>query len=109
MNEKKENRMTDFTAIHADRRLIGVIGSMRMNKDTVYRQDAIDAVADGLKMVFVENRDVAEILLKNVPSAQPEIVRCKDCRWKNKHFCNRAVELFIHDEDFCSWAERLEE
>lgn len=35
-----------------------------------------------------------------------EIVRCRDCKWKNKHHCTRAVELFIHDNDFCSWAER---
>lgn len=104
MNEKKENRMTDFTAIHADRRLIGVIGSMRMNKDTVYRQDAIDAVADGLKMVFVENRDVAEILLKNVPSAQPEIIRCKDCR--NNHWCNIQEAAMAGDNFFCGAAER---
>lgn len=48
------------------------ITAMR-NKVVIYKQDAIDAVADGLKRVFVENRDVAEILLKSVPSAQPDI------------------------------------
>ncbi len=41
--------------------------------DLISRQAAIDAVADGLKRVFVENRDVAEILLKSVPSSQPDI------------------------------------
>ena len=41
-------------------------------KDLISRQDAIDAVANGLKHVFVEYQDVAEKLLNNVPSAQPE-------------------------------------
>lgn len=40
--------------------------------DLISRQAAIDAVADGLKRAFVEYRDVAEKLLKNLPSAQPE-------------------------------------
>lgn len=38
-----------------------------------------------------------------------ELVRCRDCKWKNKHHCTRAVELYIHDNDFCSWAERRTE
>lgn len=40
--------------------------------DTIYRKDAIDAVTEGLKGTFVENRDVAEKMLNKVPSAQPE-------------------------------------
>lgn len=42
-----------------------------MVSDLISRQAAIDAVADGLKNVFVENRDVAEKLLKNLPSIDP--------------------------------------
>ena len=37
---------------------------------------------------------------------QPEIIRCKDCIWKNKHNCTRAVEVWIDDDKFCAWAER---
>jgi hypothetical protein len=40
------------------------------------------------------------------PSAQPEIIRCKDCKWKNRHNCTRAVEVFIDDDKYCAWAER---
>ncbi len=43
-----------------------------MNNDLISRQAAIDAVAKGLKGVFVEYQDVAEKLLNNVPSVQPE-------------------------------------
>lgn len=38
----------------------------------IYLDDAIDAVTEGLKGTFVENRDVAEKMLNKVPSAQPE-------------------------------------
>jgi len=45
--------------------------------------------------------------LRNDPEAEwVEIVRCKDCKWKNKHNCTRAVELFIDDDKYCAWAER---
>lgn len=40
-------------------------------KRLIYLEDAIDAVAEGLKRTFVEYRDVAEKMLNKVPSAQP--------------------------------------
>lgn len=43
-----------------------------MSKRLIYEEDAIDAVAEGLKRTFVEYRDVAEKMLNKVPSAQPE-------------------------------------
>jgi len=43
-----------------------------MQNDYIRRQDAIDAVAEGLKRTFVEYRDVAEKMLNKIPSAQPE-------------------------------------
>lgn len=42
-----------------------------------------------------------------LPSAEPEIIRCKDCKWhydKNNDDCYHA-----DDEGFCAWAERREE
>lgn len=44
-----------------------------------------------------------------VPSIQPEIIRCKDCKWFGKEGC--AV-LIVDDsdkpteDDYCSFAER---
>lgn len=42
-----------------------------------------------------------------------EIIRCKDCKHWVNHYCyerNRIrVGLFTHDNDYCSWAERLAE
>lgn len=40
--------------------------------DCISRRAAVDAVANGLKRVFVEYQDVAEKLLNNVPSVQPQ-------------------------------------
>lgn len=48
--------------------------------DIISRQEAIDAVAEGLKRTFVEYRDVAEKMLNNVPSAQPEPLTDKEQR-----------------------------
>lgn len=62
--------------------------------DTIYRQAAIDALGEapkfkiGLLKKYAEGRndqwfdDVAALV--KLPSAQPEIVRCKECKyWKD--------------------------
>ena len=47
-------------------------GDKMAERKMIYLDDAIDAVAEGLKRTFVEYRDVAEKMLNKVPSAQPE-------------------------------------
>ena len=65
----------------------------RMNKDTISRQDAIDA----FWKLEVELRpsaiDAVLDMLKNLPSAQPEIIRCKDCKW-GREVCGN-IECFV--------------
>ncbi len=39
---------------------------------------------------------------------QPEIVRCKDCRWKEGSECVRFSDVRPFPDDFCSRAERKE-
>jgi hypothetical protein len=51
--------------------VVGQIGEIKMSDRKIYLDDAIDAVAEGLKHTFVEYRDIAEKMLNNVPSAQP--------------------------------------
>ena len=55
--------------------------------DTISRQAAIDAVSDAcfeLRGVFGRCEDA----LKALPSAQPEIIHCENCKhWKNNHLC----------------------
>lgn len=45
--------------------------------------------------------------IDRMPSAQPEIIRCKDCEWHGgaSYCCNTDIHGFFSD-DFCSYAER---
>lgn len=45
----------------------------------------------------------------NTPSAQPEIIRCKECKCKDKYenFCRRFLRE-IDPSDYCSYAEGKE-
>ena len=53
--------------------------------------------------------------LKKLPSAQPEIIRCKDCKYWQKSSINYNENVCYwggyvkQEDDFCSWAERKEE
>lgn len=39
-------------------------------------------------------------------SAQPEIIRCKDCKWKYGAECVRFADVRPFPDDFCSRGER---
>ncbi len=89
-------------------------------RDLISRQEAIDAldaieseVADGEGFRYAKWREYFE----NLPSAEPEIVRCKDCKWyelpshKITENCVRwmksnGILLPIKPNDYCSYAER---
>lgn len=47
--------------------------------------------------------------LEQLPSAQPEIIYCKDCKWKQGAECVRFADVRPFPSDFCSRAERREE
>ena len=65
-----------------------------LGEGPAYRQgwnDAIDAVMD------------------NEPSAQPEIIRCRECKLRDTEYCNMAHGFMgMKDDDYCSYAERRE-
>ena len=89
-----------------------------MNDDLISRQAAIDALDKRFDSIPMEQ--TTEILLlrkdlRNLPSAQPELVRCKDCKhWQkssinyNEYVCYWGGYV-KQEDDFCSWAERKEE
>ena len=87
-------------------------------RDLISRQDAIDAFDKqtwGLLNVPIckEIRKAAQDTIKALPSAQPEIVRCKDCEYGKQDevgrwFC-RSLGCQIGNEDgsgYCADAER---
>ena len=95
--------------------------------DLISRQAAIEAVGSMLRRKFGIGGDLAEITLAGLPSAQPEIIRCKGCkhqvkewrtdkRLKDKGYMVCGCEvvgdacgywaLLGQDDDYCSYAER---
>ena len=73
--------------------------------DCISRQAAIDEIR---KCRFVV--DAIE-KIRGLPSAQPEIVRCKDCKYSQGGgypHCNRVIWWNTREDDFCSRAERRE-
>jgi hypothetical protein len=72
--------------------------------DTISRQAAIDVVK-GIDRYFVR-------YIEELPSAQPEIIRCKDCKFYTEMrtdlktgICSLACR-HLGDDGFCSEAER---
>ena len=51
-------------------------------RDLIDRQAAIDAINDS-SVLFCERSKINDIL-RELPSAQTEIIRCKDCKWWDK-------------------------
>ena len=71
-------------------------------QDLISRQAAIDRIqgtgyADAIKNNLM-------LILRLLPSVQPEIIRCKDCR--NNHWCNIQEAAMAGDNFFCGAAER---
>ena len=86
--------------IYEEHKLILELLEQQPCEDTISRADAV-RVASG----YCHPANIAKELAK-LPPVQPEIIRCKDCKWKNNHNCTRAVEVWIDDDKFCAWAER---
>jgi len=91
--------------------------------DLISRKQAIDALDKRFDSIPMEQ--TTEILqlrrdLRQLPSAQPEIIRCKDCKYwvlgyitDNDDFippkCGEWQQMVGHSsDDYCSLAERRE-
>ena len=83
--------------------------------DLIDREDAIDAINAylGLSAVSrtIQNMTSIQGILENLPSAEPKINHCKDCK-----FCEKD-EIFggswcrgyrVRDDHFCGYASRRE-
>lgn len=100
----------------------------KMNDDQISRQAAIDALDEQIKFcdnalcdfnislkdeyaVKVERASLCAYkeILEDLPPAQPQIIRCKVCKWFGDIGC--AIEVIDDSDrptetDFCSFAER---
>ena len=99
-----------------------------MSKDTIYRQDAIDALAEDMPQpytpdgshpaddgIFMAQEIYADCIqtLKELPSEQPQIIRCKDCNYACIDPERESDEIYCSENDFwkdddfyCGYAER---
>ena len=91
--------------------------------DLISRKEAIDLLKQMRKdgdMVPWEGKNVFA-RIRELPTIQPEIVRCKDCKhWREGtafSYCDKlygmgvldALDYMVAEDDFCSRAERREE
>ena len=85
------------------------------NNDLISRQQAIDEFYKYPNINWT-TLDVME-KINSLPSAQPEIIRCKDCKhhWTHKCMDSMPIErcdleqtFYDAEHDFCSLAERRE-
>ena len=87
--------------------------------DLISRQAAIDAIHCDITVTGRQNAELVATTIgafadriKALPSAQPEIIRCKDCRYYNSEE-KECLDLLGHgrrweEDDFCSYGERNE-
>ena len=96
--------------ISAETVLEVVKGLSEHGTDCISRQQAIDAVRATLLAwsYMPEWRDNKIIeAVRRLPSAQPEIIRCRDCKLRDTEYCNMAHGFMgMKDDDYCSYAER---
>ena len=81
-------------------------------RDLISRQAAIDEIKALYEWHDTVTEDRTIDHLKRLPSAEPEIVRCKNCKHhhydsKDIPYCDRIDYGYgWKDDDFCSRAER---
>ena len=81
-------------------------------RDVIERQAVIDALKDWYDGMIISSFRGVEKVIKALPSAQPEIIRCKDCKhyeWdklNDAYCCLKWGYNFPNEDDFCSRAER---
>lgn len=84
-----------------------------LSNDTISRQAAVEELYKMLHDCFWaddEELDAVITTLNELPSAQPEIIRCKDCKWYNdrERTCNDLMSFgrYWKPDDFCSYGKR---
>jgi len=82
--------------------------------DLIERQDVLDEMqicdfvrienfAGDVRMLFADD---LEKRINAIPSAQPEIIRCKDCKYYNPIGVCIEMSSAVCEDSFCCWAER---
>ena len=86
-------------------------------EELISRQQAMDAIKEAYEND--EMFDGYEYRIQELPSIEPEIIRCKDCKYWNKGSCEcrehavNCQDYMVGDieteaEHFCGYAEKKE-
>ena len=79
-------------------------GERMSDRKTIYLDDAIDQLHQSYNLLDAEAR------IEDLPSAEPEIVRCKDCCHYPSEYADCPMIGWARNEnDFCSKAERKDD
>ncbi len=81
------------------------------NSDTIYRQQAIDFVGSMNMCDEISNEAYKKLTsyLDELPPAQPDIIRCPNCRYNDGTAYCEVHYRDVGAKDYCSWAERRED
>lgn len=82
--------------------------------DLIGRQAAIDEVVAWLKDRMSDEKNGKPLTerLKDLPAAQPEVIRCKECShgkydiFDRCLWCDLHPQTYVTENEFCSKAER---
>ena len=86
--------------------------------DFISKQAAIEALDGEIEITGRTNAEavkgyvrLVKDRLERLPSAQPEIIRCKDCKFYRQEIdmCDEPYSTahnVVHEDDYCSRAER---
>lgn len=81
--------------------------------DLIDRQAAIEKLRSNLAYMYAFGADRSITLIEELPSAQPKIIHCGDCRyWKNNHLCECLSKYGTFETEiyfYCGFAERRDE
>ena len=103
LKEKLRKKWTD--EILAICRSVGNGSEIPNSSDCISRQVAINALMERFIRVPT-NAIIAKDTIENLPSAQPEIIYCKDCCWNDGTCYCEFHYRDIKPTDYCSWSER---
>ena len=76
----------------------------------------VEKIRQGLQMMddtrraslIMNGMYLCEKEVRNLPSAQPDIIRCRNCKFASgdSRICMKFGHSPIGELDFCAWAER---
>jgi len=87
-----------------------LLEQMQWDDDKVPFRDEETLMAKAIALAYIK-------LVEKQPSAQPEIIRCRDCKHRDEYGCCKqwkgllmsTIPIATDDDDFCSYAKRRTE